>query len=489
MIHMRTLKDVHLNAAESRAAEPVARLWLPHAPWPKQQQFLNLFCKEAFYGGAAAGGKSEALLMAALMFAHVPGYAALILRKDTQRLQLSGGLIPRSHEWLANTPATWHAAERRWKFPTHAAPATLSFGYLQTSGDKYRYGSSEYQFIGFDELTEFVADDYLFLFSRLRKRTEIDVPLRMRSASNPGNVGHDWVLRRFITPAAIAAAGETAHDALAGKPVSNTFWCAGRAYVPARIRDNHAILESEYAESLSHLPPLFRERLLNGDWSVREQGLIAAGNLARYGVQGEYLQFIDEHGRSLGQVHERACWRIATCDPAGTSADRAKEQRGKPPCWTAIQVWDLAPDPWSRQMLLRHVERVRVDFAELCQLLRRVYLAWRPAAIYIEEEKLGRAAFDILSPYGLPIETISPRGKDKVVRASQLLTRLARCEVRLPREPLPWLADLESEWLRWTGLPEEVCDQIDAAAYAAMIAEAQNARRIVIQPFLSTNGV
>ena len=28
-----------------------------------------------------------------------------------------------------------------------------------------------------------------------------------------------------------------------------------------------------------------------------------------------------------------------------------------------------------------------------------------------------------------------------------------------------------------------------AAAYAAMIAEAQNARRIVIQPFLSTNGV
>jgi hypothetical protein len=24
------------------------------------------------------------------------------------------------------------------------------------------------------------------------------IPLRMRSASNPGNVGHDWVKRRFV---------------------------------------------------------------------------------------------------------------------------------------------------------------------------------------------------------------------------------------------------------------------------------------------------
>lgn len=40
--------------------------FIPHAPTPKQLAFLVLDDIEAFYGGAAGGGKSEALLMAAL---------------------------------------------------------------------------------------------------------------------------------------------------------------------------------------------------------------------------------------------------------------------------------------------------------------------------------------------------------------------------------------------------------------------------------------
>src|SRR6185436_19414404 len=144
------------------ATEPLA---FPHVPSARQRQFLDIDCLEAFYGGAAGGGKSEALLMAALQHVHKPGYAALILRKDTQRLALAGGLIPRSHEWLHDR-ADWNAGRRQWTFPSGA---TLSFGYLAHPLDKYRYGSSEFQFIGFDELTEFAEEDYLFLFSRLRR--------------------------------------------------------------------------------------------------------------------------------------------------------------------------------------------------------------------------------------------------------------------------------------------------------------------------------
>lgn len=482
--------DHGLVADHAREKAPPAdglaalRQYCPHTPWPKQLEFLSLACKEAFYGGAAAGGKSDALLMAALLHMHIPGYAALIIRKDTQRLRLAGGLIARAHEWLADSPAKWNASQQQWIFPTSGAPATLSFGYLQTSQDKFRYNSSEYQFIAFDELTDFHEEDYLFLFSRLRKPRELPAPLRVRSASNPGNIGHAWVLRRFITPEALAAA-----SAPPDLPASTGFWHIGRAYVPARIRDNHAIDAEEYAEALSNLPPLLRERLMNGDWSVREEGLIAADQLARYELSGEQIQLLDTRDRVVGQFHERDCWRIATCDPAGTSEDRAKEQRGKPACYSAIQVWDLAPGKWSRTMLLRHAERVRVDFAELCRLLGKIYRTWRPTAIYVESEKLGRAALEILTPLGLPIEPISPYGRDKVVRASQLLTRLSRGEVRLPREPLPWLMDLESEWLHWTGVPDQVSDQIDAAAYAAMVAEEQNLKRVVVEPFWSTGGV
>ena len=55
----------------------------------------------------------------------------------------------------------------------------------------------------------------------------------------------------------------------------------------------------------------------------------------------------------------------------------------------------------------------------------------------------------------------------KVERATPLLNKLERGEVFLPRYNNQWLADLEAEWLAWSGLDNETSDQIDAAAYAA----------------------
>jgi hypothetical protein len=61
---------------------------------------------EAFYGGAAGGGKSDALLMAALQYVDVPGYAALILRRTFKQLSLPGAIMARSNEWLARGAST-----------------------------------------------------------------------------------------------------------------------------------------------------------------------------------------------------------------------------------------------------------------------------------------------------------------------------------------------------------------------------------------------
>jgi phage terminase large subunit-like protein len=465
---MMELIDGVPRAARHRPPPPLER-YCPHHPWSKQRTFLDLCCKEAFYGGAAAGGKSESLLMAALQYAHVPGYAALILRKDTQRLSLSGGLIPRSHEWLTGKGPVYNSRDRRWTFETNGSPATISFGYLQDSRDKYRYGSSEYQFIAFDELTEFPEDDYLFLFSRLRKTTDLNVPLRMRSASNPGNLGHGWVKRRFI-PTDI---GLTSTDG------GEVHWLAGRAYVPARIRDNPAVDEAEYRDSLEHLPTIVRERLMNGDWSISERGLIQQAWLRYYTRQGSQIQLCDRDDRVFTQVAERTCRRFVTVDPAGTSADRARERRGRPPSWSVAQVWDVpAEEGHARFLLLRDVRRKRVGFDGLCRELRDVNQQWRPERLLIENEKLGQAARDILG-HEMPLECIATGGRDKVTRAAPLINKLEKGEIFLPKLNNGWLAALEAEWLAWTGLPEEVSDQIDAAAYAA--AEIERYSRPVIQ--------
>ena len=219
--------------------------YCPHRPTPHQEAFLRLQCLEALYGGAAGGGKSDAQLMAALQYVDVPGYSAIIFRRTYQDLALADGLIPRSHEWLTGKDARYAADTHTWHFPSGA---TVAFGYMDGPNDHYRYQGSAYQFIGWEELTQFEEYKYLFMFSRMRALEGSSVPLRVRSTSNPGGIGHRWVKRRFID----TATKET--DAV---------------YVPAKLSDNPH-LRADYAVSLSYLDSVTRARYLNGDWSVIE---------------------------------------------------------------------------------------------------------------------------------------------------------------------------------------------------------------------------
>jgi predicted phage terminase large subunit-like protein len=226
------------------------RAYSPHEPNAKQQAFLALECREALYGGAAGGGKSDALLMAALQHVHVPGYRALLLRRTYSDLALPGALLDRARDWFTGK-AKWSRDEKTWSFP---GGGSITFGYLENENDKYRYQGAEFQFIGFDELTQFTETQYRYLFSRIRRLQGSLVPLRMRAGSNPGGVGHDWVKARWNLSAADMAGGVQFNDE--------------RAFVPARLDDNTALDAREYEAALSELDPLTRQQLLAGDWQA-----------------------------------------------------------------------------------------------------------------------------------------------------------------------------------------------------------------------------
>jgi hypothetical protein len=117
---------------------------IPHLPSPKQYQFLELECLDAMYGGAAGGGKSDALLMGGVQFWEVPGYAALILRRTLADLKKPGALLDRSREWFGGSGvgARYNSQDHRWRFPSGA---TLQFGYCEnepTSSSTGRANSS-----------------------------------------------------------------------------------------------------------------------------------------------------------------------------------------------------------------------------------------------------------------------------------------------------------------------------------------------------------
>lgn len=217
-----------------------ARGYCPQAPTVKQQEFLDSKELEVFFGGAAGGGKSSAMLMAALQYVHVPGYAALIVRRTFGALSQPGALMDRANTWLAPTNAKWNSQTHRWSFPNGAS---LTFGYFDHEKHKDQYQGGEFDFIGVEEVTQFPINWYRYLFSRLRRVLTKDVPPRMRSTGNPGGIGHIWVKERFIDPATRTA-----------------------RFIPSKLTDNPHLSAEEYRASLAELDEVTRKQLEDGDW-------------------------------------------------------------------------------------------------------------------------------------------------------------------------------------------------------------------------------
>ena len=224
---------------------------------PQQAAFLILPEHEALYGGAAGGGKSEALLQGATQDVDDWPVASLLLRRTYRDLDKPGGLMFRAREWFTGTKAHWDGINYRWIFPSGA---TINFGYLDHEGDELKFQSSEYQYVGFDELTHFPEHQYLYLFSRMRRLKGTPVPLRMRGGTNPGGPGHEWVRKRWSLPG--------------GPPPGSD-----RVFISASLQDNPFLQQDEYQRGLEQLGDVTRAQLLSGDWSATSTGgYFQAGN-------------------------------------------------------------------------------------------------------------------------------------------------------------------------------------------------------------------
>jgi phage terminase large subunit-like protein len=440
------------------------------SPHPRQLDFLNLTCEEALFGGACAGGKTMALLMWLMEGIHVPGYSAVFFRRTyAQLVKSNDSPLTKSHELFKPLGGKYKASEYRWNFPSGAS---IEFGHLQHEMSVMDYQGPAYHRVAFDELTQFSESQYTYLFSRMRMLKDFPIKMGVRAASNPGGPGHGWVRARFIT--AEAEKSLLSLGPFQPSPRGLVFWPAPhRAFVPARVADNPSLDIEDYVNRLrGNLSPVLRQRLLNGDWSVVEDAVIRLDWLRYYEMQGEMLKAFDGDGKHRWTIDGRQCQRFAVVDTAGTSAQKAAERKGKPPSWSVCQIWDYWPD--TKFLFLRHVWRDRVAWEGLKSGVRHTLDQWKPKKVLIENAHHGPPLAAELPGFTTELISTSPgalRGESgkpgKLERATQLLNKLEKGEVFLPRYNNQWLPELESEWLTWTGLEDETSDQIDAASYAA----------------------
>lgn len=211
---------------------------------------------EGFYGGAAGGGKSEVLLMDPVVkrYTDHASFHGIIFRRSFR--QLDESLIPRAKEKYGPLGARYNDQKKEFKFPSGA---TIRFSYLETDDHAHDHQTAEYNYAAFDELTHFTEYQYVYITTRVRSSKK-GLPAYVRSASNPGGLGHTWVYHRFVKHA------EHGHTLIRmklpnGKETKIMF-------IPAKLTDNPVLMQEDpdYINRLNLLPENERRALLYGDW-------------------------------------------------------------------------------------------------------------------------------------------------------------------------------------------------------------------------------
>jgi hypothetical protein len=247
-------------------------------PQPKQALAHACSADVLFYGGAAGGGKSEFLIVEAVTTClEFPGVEVAVFRRTHKELLKS--LVGRFRKLVPKHVARFNKSDM---CATFANGSVLWFCHCQHEDDVYNYQSAEWVLLGIDEASHFTQFQVDYLTTRVRSARK-HVRRRVILTSNPGNVGHGWLKRRFLRVLPVELGKQRAPEPyqvwrpvpLPGDPTppADVFT---RCFIPAKFDDNPAFKEADptYLARIWALGGDKARQLAEGDWDANESMVV-----------------------------------------------------------------------------------------------------------------------------------------------------------------------------------------------------------------------
>lgn len=265
---------------------------LQWTPTEKQAEFLACPAFELLYGGAAGGGKTDALIVDALGLNQPggpaifhPKYRALMIRPELGELD---EVIARTRRMYPKIDpgAKYFSGKHIWRF---SSGATIEFNYLKKPMDHMRYKGDEFQYVGWEELTLHPSNiGYVFLMTRIRRKPGMEgiIPC-VRSTTNPDGPGHSWVKAHWQIPDDGSATKFDIDYVVTDKKTKEKITLTRtRQYMPARLVDNPHI-DADYEANLMSTSEDTQRAQKDGRWDiVNVQGIIYQRQVTRVIEEG-----------------------------------------------------------------------------------------------------------------------------------------------------------------------------------------------------------
>lgn len=316
----------------------------------KQGIALDTEATEVLYGGAAGGGKSHLMRVAAVLWcAAIPGLQVYLFRRirdDLIKNHMEGpkGFRSMLGPWvLAKFVRIIDDEIRFWN------GSKIYLCHCKDEKSIYQYQGAEMHVLLIDELTHFTEAMYRFLRGRVRMVGLADkVPAHWRgrfprilASSNPGNVGHLFVKRTFIE-------GTDSYDVRQMPPEDGGM---KRQFIRALLEDNPSMASDDptYETKLEGLGSAQLVKAMRfGDWDVIEGAFFDCWDRSRHVVRPftipkTWTRFMSGDWGSA-KPFSFGWWAVATDDTTveGDSGGRLVLPRG---CLVRYREWYGAKAP------------------------------------------------------------------------------------------------------------------------------------------------